>query len=450
MSKITHVKGAAVNGGPHLFIATPTYTGKLDASYLFSLLYSIPRLQAAGIAFDHYVMSHNCHVDDARNGVLRDFMKTSCTDLVFIDADVSWEPEALVRLAQHDRDIVAGVYPKRSVVDESFPVHVAPGTTLQADSNGLVEVIGAPTGFMKIKRAVIEKFFEANKHRQFTGMGAEPGDMPHTIVFERTYTEGHRWSGDYNFCREWRNMGGKIFVDPEMNLTHLGEVEFSGTLGDYWRKKHGVESAQLDAKFELAIEALRDGNPSAADFLALSQKWNNPYSANIDLLSTCYHVAKESKGPILEAGCGLSSIVMALANPNVTVHTLEHDAVWASTLKLFSEQYGIKNIELHFAPLKEYGAGRWYDSSGLPKGLSFPLVLCDGPPRTISNRAILFDELGDQIKDSTVLVDDADDDAALEPLRTWSSAGEERGVKVFGSVRKFAISYKHRSKEATL
>lgn len=448
MSKISHVKGVAATGGPRLFIATPSYTGKLDTGYVHALMYSMRRFADLGISVDHYVMGFNCHVDDGRNGILRDFMLTDCTDLIFIDADVSWEPSALVRLAQHDRDIVAGVYPKRSPDDKSFPVHVAPGTTLQADVDGLVEVVGAPTGFMKIKRHVIEKFFEANKHRQFTGMGTGPSDAPYTIVFERTYTDGHRWSGDYNFCREWRKMGGKIFVDPEMRLSHTGEMEFTGTLGDYWREKHGVDAAQLEAKFMQAIEALKRGNPSAADFVALSKKWNNPYSASVELLSTIYHVARETKGPILEAGCGLSSIVMALANPNVTIHALEHDAVWASNVKSVCAEHGITNVEVHFAPLKEFVTGLWYDTSTLPSSASFSLVLCDGPPRKISNRAILFYRLADQIKDATILMDDADDEVALAPIRTWSSAAVSRGLKVLGSQRKFAVSYKtDKSKE---
>jgi hypothetical protein len=128
MAKISHVVGA-LTGSPQVFIATPSYTGKVDGSYNFSLLYSIQRMINEGIGFDHYLMAYNCHVDDARNAVLRDFLNSNCTDLVFIDADVGWEPEALIKLIKHDRDIVAGVYPKRAN-DEEYPVHVAPGTDL--------------------------------------------------------------------------------------------------------------------------------------------------------------------------------------------------------------------------------------------------------------------------------------------------------------------------------
>src|SRR5690606_1740714 len=117
-----------------------------------------------------------------------------CTDLVFLDADVSWNPDDLIKLIKHDRDVVAGVYPKRSSRDKDFPVHVLPGVALQADSDGLVEVAGAPTGFMKIKRHVLEKMWEKNEHRQFLGSGSKPGDPPYRIIFERTCEGGRRWS----------------------------------------------------------------------------------------------------------------------------------------------------------------------------------------------------------------------------------------------------------------
>lgn len=414
-------------------------------------MYSMRRFAERGIAVDHYVMGFNCHVDDGRNAILRDFLKTDCTDLIFIDADVTWEPEALVKLALYDRDIVAGVYPKRSPDDDSYPVRVDPGTALHPDSDGLVEVIGAPTGFMKIKRHVIEKFTEANKHRQFVGMGASADDAPHTIIFERTYVDGHRWSGDYNFCREWRNMGGKIFVDPEMHLSHIGEVEFSGTLGDYWRKKHGVLKLERERAFRQAIGALRSGNPTAQTWVDLVAGWDNPFAADVELLAACYELAKASSGPFLETGTGLSTLVLALANPAAQIHSLEHDPIWGNFAQGHLDRLGIKNVTIHCRPLIEYpggvdwegsgnelSAGRWYDTTGLPKG-DFSLALSDGPPRTESNRAIFFEQLAGRIRRAVVLLDDACSDSAVAPMRRWAG-GNTRNVSVLGERRRFAVS----------
>jgi hypothetical protein len=437
MSKITHIRGA-FSGSPRAFIATPTYTGKVDASYFSSLLKSLPLLEAAGIGYDSYLLSYNCHVDDSRNGILRDFLETDCTDLVFIDADVSWEPEDLVKLVKYDRDIVAGVYPKRSDKDLEFPVRVESGISLYSDKDGLVEVAGAPTGFMKIKRHVIEKFFEANKHRRFTGAGQGPESRPYTIVFERTYESGHRFSGDYAFCKQWQKMGGKVFVDPEMRLSHLGEVEFSGTLGDFWKEKHGVAQDTRERDFCQALTDLKSGDASDEVFFKLSKTWGNPNAAEVDALIACYELAKQSAGPILEAGSGLTTLIMAIANPSVQVHCLEHDPIWGSHTQYLLDIHGIKNVTIHFERLKEYESGRWYDTATLPKD-PFSFVLCDGPPRKISNRNILYKTLSEQIKGAVVLMDDADNDTATKGIRDWAKdLGRE--VKVLGGNRHFAVS----------
>lgn len=441
MAKVSYLEGAVRTASIRAFIATPTYTGKVDNSYMFSLLQSIRKLDAAGICFDHYLLSYNCHVDDGRNAIVRDFLLSDCTDLVFIDADVAWQADDLVRLIKHDRDVVAGVYPKRASHDLDFPVWVEPGTILQADDDGLVEVSGAPTGFMKIKRHVLEKLVKANEHRQYIGKGSNSGNDPYTVVFERDIADGHRWSGDYNFCRIWRKAGGKVFVDPEMFLSHIGEVDFSGTLGDHWRDKHGVTEKIREARFNEAVNNLKSGIVDESTFADICTGWANPFSVNADLLAACYYLAKEAdpkRGAILETGSGLTTLVMALANPNIQIHALEHEAIWGSRLKYFLDMHDIKNVTVHFNPLKQYGVDKWYDTTTLPKE-NFSLALCDGPPRKISNRNLLFSQLGEQIKDAVILQDDADSDPAVEPFKEWAKElGRE--VKILGKRRHFAIS----------
>lgn len=447
MATTTHFTGS-LRGPQHVFIATPTYTGKLDAGYVASFLHSLEHLKKHDITFEHYVMSHNCHVDDSRNGIVRDFLASEATDLVFIDADVTWRPIELLKLIQHDRDVVAGVYPKRSLTDPDYPVRVEPGVVLQADKDGLVEVSGAPTGFMKIKRHVLEKLVEQNKERRFYGMGAVPGkDKPYTIVFERTLEDGHRWSGDYAFCLKWRKLGGKIYVDPYMELNHVGEVTFSGTLAHHWKKKHGVLAMEKDLMLDEALAEIKSGQIQDSTWDKLVRGWDNPFAAEVELIVTMYHLAKQSKGPILETGTGLTTLVMALANPDAEIHSLEHDPVWASATKYRLDYLGIKNVSIHFAPLKDYEDGKWYNAESLP-AKNYDLVLCDGPPRRISNRSLLYTMLYDQIRDSRVLVmDDADDDAAVAPIKSWSE-GLGRSVDVMGQKRRFALSLKKESKDA--
>lgn len=441
MAEMKHTKGG-LYGPSKVFIATPTYSGKLDASFLHSLLKSLDLFKVAGISYEIFTLSYHCHVDDARNEILTEFLKSKCDQLIFLDADVSWRPEELLKLAEHDESLVAGVYPKRSLHDLEFPVLVEPGVELWANEKGLVEVSGAPTGFMKIKRHVIEELCAVNSHRTFYSKHAKPGDKPHTIIFERTHDGRRRYSGDYSFCKSWRGLGGKVFVDPEMQLSHKGEVEFAGTLGDYWKQKHGVADKELEQKLSQAIARLRQGYCEESDIKDLIQGWGgNPFAAPADLLAAAYWLAKGATGSILEAGSGLSSIVMALANPGVTIHCLEHDILWASKLKYVSQVYGIDNVEVHLAELKVYESGKWYDEATIPN-VNYSLALCDGPPRKISNRAIFFEVLKDSIKDAVVLMDDATDEAALMSIMAWANQ-QNRVVELLGTEpRRFAVAYK--------
>lgn len=438
MSFISHTVGAG-KLAPKVFIASPSYTGKFDSRFLHAMIESLPLLEKNGIGYEVFTLANHCHVDDSRNKIVWKFLQSDCESLIFLDADVAWEPESLLALAQYDRDIVAGVYPKRSMHDMEYPVHVAPGTKLYSDKEGLVEVLGAPTGFMKIKRHVLEKMAKKNGHRRYKSKAARPDEPAETIIFERTYEGGVRYGGDIAFCRNWAKMGGKVYIDPEMNLTHLGEIEFTGRLGDFWKEKHGVGDALRKEGFKAAVESLRSGKCTDKDIAALIKGWgNNLYGAPAELLASCYWLAKGKVGHVLETGSGLSTIVMALSNPLLRIHCLEHEIIWASKLKYELKVHGINNVTVHHNELKTYPEGEWYDTEGLPD-VEYTLALCDGPPRRISNRSIFYDKMDDKIKKAVVLMDDADDDLAVEPLKTW---GEKYGrkVEVLGSQRRFAIS----------
>jgi hypothetical protein len=125
-------------------------------------------LTKEGIAVDLCHIAEHCHVDDARNAMVREFLMSKASHLVFIDNDVGFAPGNLIRLAKHDRDMVAGVYPLKEE-GEGYPIRIKDGVELWAESDGLVEVEGLPTGFLKISRACIERMIEVYGDRKFYG-----------------------------------------------------------------------------------------------------------------------------------------------------------------------------------------------------------------------------------------------------------------------------------------
>src|SRR5688572_25346759 len=104
-------------------LAVPTYACP-DTSLTFALARSREALSEVGIQSALLILEGNCHVDDGRNSIVRDFLESDCTDLVFIDADVTFEPKSLVTLCGYNEDIVGGVYPYRREGSDNMPVRL--------------------------------------------------------------------------------------------------------------------------------------------------------------------------------------------------------------------------------------------------------------------------------------------------------------------------------------
>jgi len=215
-----------------VMFAIAAYEG-VSAGCTISLYESAAMLQQSGIEHQILIFSENCSVNDARNQMVAEFLRTDCTDLIFIDTDVRFSPECVVNLLSYDRDVVAGVYPKKRD-NADFPVQLPP-TDLWTEEDGCLQVLGVPTGFLRIKRKGFEHLYEF-----VPKVKTLDPELRMPLIFERATIDYHRLTGDFEFCRKWRALGGKIYVDPEMHLGHSGKEEWSGSLGKHLRQKNGI------------------------------------------------------------------------------------------------------------------------------------------------------------------------------------------------------------------
>lgn len=402
-----------VHGGRSVFIAIPSY-GPIPAVTAFSLFESHPKLIEAGYSVELGLLVGNCHVDDARNVLVRDFLKSGCEQMVFIDSDIGWMPSDLIKLLDNTPDIVAATYPKKQNAEE-YPCRLFPGE-IWSNSEGLIEVDGVPTGFLKIRRNVLERLFaESPQYR--------PNSQEDTasLIFERDIINGKRMSGDYNFCRKARESGYKVYVNPSIWMEHMGEKSYSGSYGSYLRRNNGLTMKH-------ALGLIREGKETDADIIELVSDWSNDgWAAGHELIKASIQVARQAKGPIIECGSGLTTLVMAATGAEV--HSLEHDLGWLNRVQ--KDLSG--DATVYHAPLTQYEKGRWYGDANLPWD-KCDIILCDGPPRTISNRKILFDFMAAKhANPRCILVDDAAGQADPCPgFRT----------EILGELRQFAIGRK--------
>lgn len=169
--------------------------------------------------------------------------------------------------------------------------------------------------------------------------------------------------------------------------------------------------------------------------------WGNSWSLREEMITEMWHRAWHTRGPVLECGSGLSTLLLGIAADRIgyDLYSLEHDSDWQAQVALATQRLGLKRVKVISAPLVMHGGYAWYDAPGhFPA--DFTLVLCDGPPgTTMGGRYGLLPELRPSLADDCViLLDDAGRDGEQEVLRRW--AEEHHAVHhLFGDAKPFAV-----------
>lgn len=223
-----------------LALCVPTIT-RPYSQLLDSIEAAAPALDKADIEHSMVVEVGNPYISQARNVMLRKALDAKCDTIVFLDHDLSFPPEALLKLVQTEGDVVAGTYRYKKADEEYMG-------TLFTDDDGfprarktdhalLAEWI--PAGFLKVTEAAINKF-----------MGAYPNLLygkryaPHVDLFNHGAHKGIWYGEDYAFSRNWNDCGGQIWIVPDLDLTHhSAEQAYPGNFHNYLRRRPGGDLA---------------------------------------------------------------------------------------------------------------------------------------------------------------------------------------------------------------
>lgn len=221
---MAEVKQATLSGRK-LFIGIPAYDGKLNIKTAYGLAQMMPEAMRLGVAVTLSDISNCSLITLARNALVHEFLKTDCTELLFIDADVVVTPDDIFRLMAQGgtQDISAGAYPRRAKDKKFF-------TDLYWDENENLEFVGSlmrvkrvGTGFMLIQRHVIEKMVEAHPEWEYSNTD---GAKLHAL-FDFSIVNGQYVGEDYLFCDRATQMGFKVFIDVDISLPHVGTEAFT-------------------------------------------------------------------------------------------------------------------------------------------------------------------------------------------------------------------------------
>ena len=200
--------------------------------------------------------------------------------------------------------------------------------------------------------------------------------------------------------------------------------------------KRAIKQALRERAFRRAMRNLTrlpiGQAPSRQMLVDLQAGWGNEgFAARTDYLEEVAERAVATQGPILECGSGLTTLLLGwlAGRRGVETWSLEHIPQWQARMNETLRQYGIPKVNVCLAPLRDYEGFSWYDPplASLPE--DFQLVICDGPPGTITgNRYGLLPVLGERLPaGSLILLDDANRPAEEEVLHRWSA---EAGMSV--------------------
>ena len=219
---------------------------------------SLLKLQMAclqrGVRLQVHLMGSDALITRARQNIVADFLANEAsTHLIFIDADIGFEPDQVFRLMDFDKDITAAVYPikridwqKVSAVAEakrtplesaalSYMIEFVESGSIQVN-NGFARVSYAGTGFFMIKRrallSMIEHYPELRYAHDHKPDDKLSGSKWRCALFNCVIDQatGTYLSEDFSFCKRWTDMGGEIWADLQSRLTHVGTVSFRGDL----------------------------------------------------------------------------------------------------------------------------------------------------------------------------------------------------------------------------
>ncbi len=236
---------------PHVFIGTPCFGGLLTKGYVISLLQAVFACQQAGIQVNVNLLGGDALITRARSQITADFLSNqNATHLLFIDADISFTPEQLMRVIKADKDMVAAMYPLKTIFWDKIDGRMQQGEP--ANQAGLMytaklcegaaartegdfaTVEYAATGFLLIKREVFTRMIAAYPESKFRHVDVPRPSQPPRENLYALYdciidpATGHYMSEDYAFCKRWRDIGGEIWVDLKSKLTHEGPYQFHG------------------------------------------------------------------------------------------------------------------------------------------------------------------------------------------------------------------------------
>jgi hypothetical protein len=220
----------------------------VDPKTLQSMMALVNYSANHGIKINHIGITERSLIDDARNVLAETFLKSPTEWLFWMDSDMVFPPDTLVKLFQvaekKDAKLVTGVYYQRK--GENMPCIWSRG---QQTETGELTGMGTAKGLAN-KYAGSFLVIDPNKKEPFEVHAAGFGCViVHRAVFEIMDRPWFRFlkdicSEDFYFFVNAQDLGFKVWAEPTIDLRHLGDAPLIGK--EDFNKKATINNIYLE------------------------------------------------------------------------------------------------------------------------------------------------------------------------------------------------------------
>lgn len=190
-------------------------------------------LQKESIEFTFQMVAGCSIVHHARTQVCNSFLKSDLNTLFMIDSDMSWTFKDFIRLLalSTEMPVVSASYPAKN--DKKVFMLKGIEGVLTTNKYGCLPIGGIGLGFTCVQREVIEKLAERSEKVIFSWSNGER--VPY--MFRCDIDGGEARGEDMAFFDDCKEMGYQLWLDPEINLGHVGTKEYTASIKDAMKKK---------------------------------------------------------------------------------------------------------------------------------------------------------------------------------------------------------------------
>ena len=241
-----------------LFIPLICHNQNANGWFMMSILKLTLMLKEKDIEAIYYPIFFESLVPRARNSSIAHFMGSDCTHLLFINSDIVFEPEAVLKLLEHNKEIIGGTYPKKYMrLGSNYPFDFTINGNIEIIENNpeLFKVSNLPAGFSLIKRELINTLMNSNPNLKYINTMDEYASKEDIInnSFYNFYKCGINNNNEYlneedGFCELVTQSGVDIFLEPSLTLRHNGLFGYEGCFKDFLNIK--IQELQQQQQME--------------------------------------------------------------------------------------------------------------------------------------------------------------------------------------------------------